>query len=119
MDEILGGAKGASLRMTPCSDVSEIWLAVGYGDDEFQGGVGGAEAGDFDVGKAGTESGTADVVFGDGFLSLGINDPESGGIVDGAGGGFDAGEIGKRIDSKENPGRRGVFFANDCSTPPL
>ncbi len=81
--------------------------------------MGGAEAGDLDVGKAGTESGTADVVFGDGFLSLGINDPEGGGIFEGAGGGFDAGEIGKRIDSEENPGRRGGFSANDCGTPPL
>jgi hypothetical protein len=81
--------------------------------------VGGAEAGDFDVGKAATESGPADVVFGDGFLSLGINDPEGGGIFDGAGGGFDVGEIGKRIDSKENPGRRGGLSANDCGTPPL
>ena len=81
--------------------------------------MGGAEAGDFDVGEAGTESGTADLVFGNGFLSLGINDPEGRGIFEGAGGGFDAGEIGKRIDSEENPGRRGGFSANDCGTAPL
>src|SRR5260370_36227707 len=94
---------------------SWIWLAVGYRDYEFQGGVGGAEAGDFDVGEAGAESGTANVVFGDGLLSLGINDPEGGGIFERTGSGFDAGKIGERIGSEENPGRRSGFSAGDDS----
>src|SRR5260370_30228821 len=94
---------------------SWIWLAVGYRDYEFQGGVGGAEAGDFDVGEAGAESGTANVVFGDGLLSLGINDPEGGGIFERTGSGFDAGKIGERIGSEEDPGRGRGFSISDAS----
>ena len=112
---VLRAAKGAALRMTHLAMEARswIWLAVGYRDYEFQGGVGGAEAGDFDVGEAGAESGTANVAFGDGLLSLGINDPEGGGIFERAGSGFDAGKIGERIGSEENPGRRSGFSSGN------
>lgn len=88
-------------------------LTFCYGDYEFQGGVGGAEGGDFDVGEAGAESGGANMVFGDGLLSLGIDDPEGSGILEGAGGGFDGGEFGERIGSEKDPGRGSGFSAGD------
>ena len=118
MVEILRGAKGAPPRMTVSDNglASRFWLAMGYWDYEFQGGVGWAEAGDFDVGKAATESGAADVVFGDGLLSFGIDDPEGGGIFEGVGGEFDAGKVGERIGSEKDPGRRGGFSVSDYGT---
>ena len=118
---VLRAAKGAALRMTHLAMEARswIWLAVGYRDYEFQGGVGWAEAGDFDVGKAATEARAADVMFGDGLLSFGIDDPEGGTISERAGSGFDAGKVGKRIGSKKDPGRRGGFFVSDYSTPLL
>ena len=118
MVEILRGAQGAPLRITVSDNglASRFWLATGYWDYEFQGGVGWAEAGDFDVGKAATESGAADVVFGDGLLSFGIDDPEGGGIFEGVGGEFDAGKVGERIGSEKDPGRRGGFSVSDYGT---
>ena len=113
--------KRCAVRMTVSSGglSSRFWLAVGYRDYEFQGGVGWAEAGDFDVGKAATEARAADVMFGDGLLSFGIDDPEGGAISERAGSGFDAGKVGKRIGSKKDPGRRGGFSVSDYSTPLL
>jgi hypothetical protein len=85
----------------------KVELAVGYGDDKFEGRMRRAEAGDFDVGEPRAESCTAHVVLGDGLLAFGVNDPESGGVFEGAGSGFDLGEIGKRIGDEEDPRGRG------------
>jgi len=53
--------------------------AAHEGDDEFEGGVGGGEAADFDVDEAGGFGGGHDVGLSDLRLALGINHPESAG----------------------------------------
>lgn len=56
----------------------EVCLAFVERDDELEGGVRGRKADDFHIFQAGLAASGKDIVFRNVFLSLGINDPESG-----------------------------------------